>query len=670
MTDAGSADQRSTALPAALLAQWQALFRRGALGDCEHLARRLVDDHPRSGKAWQLLGASLLAAGRAGDALDALRKASVLAPADWSIADNLALAMQRTGDFAGAAQTFRAALERAPAEPRLWSNASVNALESGDAPAALMMAWEAIRLAPNLAAAHLNAGNALSATGQSGEAEAAFRRALAIRPDYAQALLSLGRELSQRGQASDAIEVTRHALAVKPDYADAHVNLAHDLNTLGDVATAAAHYRRALELAPDLSSAGSGALFCMLHDDRQSAEAVSAAHRQFGEQLEAARKPHWQAPANSRDPDRRLRLGFVSADLRNHPVARFLEPVWRELDRRRFELFAYDTQPANDAIALRLRERADHWTVAASMPEAQLDAHVRRDGIDILFDLSGHTARNRLGLFARKPAPIQVSWIGYPGTTGLSTMDYRFVDAVVAPPQRFDYLFSEHLAYLPFMSVFDRPDELPDVQSSPLSRGEPLTFGSFNRINKLGERTLALWSKVLKRLPAARLLIGALPNAQVEDEFRARFRASGIDEARLMFRPRLAMAGYLALHSQVDLLLDTLPFSSGTTANFALWMGVPTLTFAGDSMTQRLGATRMAAAGLDGFIAESDAAYVDLAVAWAGKPAELARIRGELRGRMEEKSRSQPLQLTRALEQRLREMWQRWCAGMKPAHLR
>jgi len=670
MANASSPDQQSSALPAGLLSQWQDLFRRGKLAECEALARKLAVDHPRSGKAWQLLGASLLASGRAGDALQPLRTASTLAPSDWSISDNLALALQRSGDFAGAAQTFRAALEHEPGEPRLWSNASVNALESGDAPAALMMAWEAIRLAPNLAAAHLNAGNALSATGQSAEAEAAFRRALAIRSDYVQALLSLGRELSQRGQVTDAIDVTQRALALKADYADAHLNLAHDLNTLGDVAAAAEHYRRALALKPELTAAGSGALYCMLHDDRQSAESVSAAHRLFGEQLEAPRKVHWQPHANNRDPNRRLRLGFVSADLRYHPVARFLEPVWRELDPKRFELFAYDTQPANDAIAQRLRQRAEHWTVAASMPDAQLDACIRRDGIDILFDLSGHTARNRLGLFARKPAPIQVSWIGYPGTTGLSTMDYRFVDRVVAPPQRFDFLFSEHLAYLPFLSVFDRPDNLPDVRPSPLSRGQPLTFGSFNRINKLGDRTLALWSKVLRRLPQARLLVGALPNARMEDEFRTRFRSTGIDPARLMFRPRLAMAEYLELHGQVDLLLDTLPFSSGTTANFALWMGVPTLTFAGDSMAQRLGATRMAAAGLDAFVAESEDAYVSLAVAWANKPEELARIRSELRARMEATARVQPAVLTRALEQRLREMWQRWCAGIKPGHLR
>jgi predicted O-linked N-acetylglucosamine transferase (SPINDLY family) len=272
-------------------------------------------------------------------------------------------------------------------------------------------------------------------------------------------------------------------------------------------------------------------------------------------------------------------------------------------------------------------------------------------------------------LFARRPAPLQVSWLGYPGTTGLSAMDYRFVDQVAAPPGRFEHLFSERLAYLPYMSVFDRPENLPAVRPSPFATGERLTFGSFNRVNKLSDSTLVLWSKVLRRLPDSRLLVGALPNQATEDEFRRRFRASGINEDRLMFRPRLAMAEYLELHAQVDLLLDTLPFSSGTTANFAMWMGVPTLTLAGNSMAQRLGATRMMAAGLDAFVAESDDEYLDRAVAWSNKPLELARIRSELRPRMEEAARTQPPQLARALEQRLREMWQRWCAGLAPERL-
>jgi predicted O-linked N-acetylglucosamine transferase (SPINDLY family) len=303
------------------------------------------------------------------------------------------------------------------------------------------------------------------------------------------------------------------------------------------------------------------------------------------------------------------------------------------------------------------------------MPDAWLDARVRRDQIDILFDLSGHTARNRLGLFARKPAPLQVSWIGYPGTTGLSAMDYRCVDAVVAPPGRFDHLFTERLAYLPLLSVFDRPAGLPEVAGPPCMARGHMTFGSFNRINKLGERTLALWSKVLQRVADSRLLIGALPDRDSEAELRRHFHAAGIDEHRLLFRQRLALAEYLALHAQVDVLLDTLPFSSGTTANFALWMGVPTLSLAGPSMAQRLGATRMIAAGLDAFVAESEEAYVDLAVAWSNRPQELAQLRGDLRRRMDAAAAVQPALLTRALEQRLREMWRRWCAGSAPERL-
>jgi tetratricopeptide (TPR) repeat protein len=251
MANADSTGRRNTTLPAHLLSHWQELFRRGNIRDCENDARKLINDFPQAGKAWQLLGASLLADGRPDEALPALRRASALAPADWSIWDNLALALQRQA-ISPAPRDLSHRTGPCARRSSLWSNAAVNALESGDPPTALILAWEAIRLAPNLAVAHLNVGNALSASGQSAEAEAAFLQALSIQPDYVQALLSLGREQSQRGQIADAIDTTRRALAIKPDYADAHVNLGHGLNTLGDVALAAEHYLRALALKPRL----------------------------------------------------------------------------------------------------------------------------------------------------------------------------------------------------------------------------------------------------------------------------------------------------------------------------------------------------------------------------------------------------------------------------------
>ena len=661
--ESNNASRSASSLPGARVTAWQDRFRRGDLRACEDLARAAVGEHPGSGKAWQLLGATLLAQGRPADAIPALRNATARAPRDWSIWDNLGIALQRLGDFDAAAETFRIGLTHAPDAAPLWSNASVNALESGNADEALRLAGEAIRLAPGLAAAHLNAGNALSATGRSGEAEAALQRALALQPCYAQALLSLGRAQGQQGRFAQAAETTRRALAIEPGYADAHVNLANYLNALGDIAAAVTHYRRALELKPDMISAGSGALFCLLHDDRESPQQMFAAHAQFGAQVEAPHRPASRHHDNLRDPDRRLRLGFVSGDLRDHPVARFLEPVWRELDRERFSVFAYDTQPADDDIARRLRNIAEGWTIAAAMPDTRLDARIRADAIDILFDLSGHTARNRMGVFARKPAPLQVSWIGYPATTGLTAIDYRMTDAVATPPGRFDDQFTEHLAYLPFMSVFERPQSMPDVSPPPLLRNGHVTFGSFNRLNKLGPRSLELWSAVLRLVSGSRFLVGALPDENAADELRDRFVAAGIDAGRLTFHRRMPLADYLALHAQVDVLLDALPFSSGTTANFALWMGVPTLTLAGASMAQRLGAARMAAAGLGGFIAGSDEEFIALAAAWSQRPDELRHLRAGMRARMESRAGTQPAELTRALERRLRTMWQRWCAG-------
>jgi Flp pilus assembly protein TadD len=269
------------------LSAWQSRFRSGAIADCENLAREFVGAYPNAGKAWQLLGASLLAQTRIDEALPALRRASELAPKDWSIWDNLALALQRHADFSGAAQTFRASLELQPAEAGVWSNAAANELESGNPVEALRLAREAI-LAPDPGSRALNAGNALSATRAAHrEAEAALPAPVPCNPTC-QALLSLGREQNLRGNPDGAIATTRRALAIAPGYADAHVNLASYLNSLGDVASAAVHYRRALELKPDLTGAASGHLYCSLHDERQTPGDVFAAHRGFGERIRGA----------------------------------------------------------------------------------------------------------------------------------------------------------------------------------------------------------------------------------------------------------------------------------------------------------------------------------------------------------------------------------------------
>lgn len=650
------------------VSQWKSLYQAGRIDDCEHLAREWTRLYPKDGKTWQLLGIALLARGAMTQALPILRQACQLTPKDWSIWDSLAIALQRMGNHNAASKAFQKSLKLAPQNASVWSNASTNQLEEGNFQEALRLAKQSVSLDSNLAAAQLSLGNALSGLGRSEDAEVAFRHALQIQPRFPQALLSLGRELGFiKNRYEEAIDVTRQALDIQPGYPDAHVNLASFLNMLGDVSSAAVHYRLARDLNPDMISAWSGMLFCILHDERLSPDEVFAEHAAFGNQVEAPWKQGWTWHPNTPDPSRRLRVGFVSPDFRDHPVSRFLEPVWRHLDKNKVETVAYDTQRINTAC--RLKELAAQWVNAAHMSDELLEKRIRSDAIDILFDLSGHTSFNRLGVFARKPAPIQVSWLGYPGTTGLTAMDYRLVDRIAAPPGRFDRQFSERLAYLPFMAVFDRPANLPAVGRSPILDNGYITFGSFNRLGKLGEGVITAWARILNNTSRSRLMIGAVPNDRVAAELRSRFNRYGVTEDRLIVKPRLDMAGYLALHEEVDLQLDTWPFSSGTTANFALWLGVPTLTLSGPSMVQRLCASRLAAAGLQEFITESEQQYIDLAIKWANKPDELADLRAGLRTRMDENAVTHPVLMARALEHRLREMWQRWCAGLAPETL-
>lgn len=657
-------------LPAARLSRWQAHHAAGNLDACLAEAQAMVAAHPDDGTATRMLGLSLLLRGDKQAALAALRKAARQSPNDAAIWDNLGVTLQRSGDFSAAAQAFRTSLRLAPGSALVWSNAAANALEAGDGSEALRLAERANALSPGLAEAWLGKGNALDALDRPEEAMDAIRQALTLKPHFPQALLSLGSILGRLNRYDEACATTEQALTLDDTLVNAHINLGGLYNAIGDMASASAHYRRAIDLNPARAGSWSGWLYCLSHDEAVTPQALLDAHLAFGRQFEetTARSP--SLFRNSADPQRRLRVGFVSGDLRDHPVSRFIEPVWRELDRGQVEVVAYASQTGGDGVTSRLRQVADAWVDIARLSDDATLERIRADEIDILFDLSGHTAGNRLPVFAQRAAPVQVSWIGYPGTTGLRNMDYRLADAVVAPSERAQAAFSERLAYLPWGTVFARPENLHPASPLPLLERGYVTFGSFNRPNKLSDGVVALWSAILQAVPDARLLIGAAPDGAAGETLRARLQRHGIPLDRLELRPRVDIDGYLALHEEVDVLLDTFPFSSGTTANFALWMGVPTVTLAGDKFVQRLAASRMAQAGLDEFVAGSEGEYLALAARWSRQPAALARLRAELRGTMERHTREQPARLARALESRLRQMWQRWCAGLPPEVLR
>ncbi|HEV2041013.1 MAG TPA: tetratricopeptide repeat protein, partial [Casimicrobiaceae bacterium] len=467
------------------------------------------------------------------------------------------------------------------------------------------------------------------------------------------------------GQFDDALASYRLALEIKPDFAVAHNNLGNILQDLGRLDDAVASCRCALELKPDFADAYTNLLFCLSHEEAIGAQALFAEHCRFGEQFEGPLRASWRQHGNERDPARCLRIGFVSGDLREHPVAYFLEPVLAHLGvSPAFALHAYYNHAVEDSVSARLRGYVKQWHSIAGLSDAAVAQKIGDDGIDILIDMSGHTGENRLLCFARKPAPIQASWMGYPGTTGLRAMDYYLADRYFLPPGVFDSQFTEKLVYLPASAPFLPDESAPSVNVLPaLSKGY-VTFGSFNRISKLRPSAIALWARLLRALPSARMVLGGMPREGEYDSLIDLFGREGIVRERLSFYSRCPIPAYLALHHQVDMCLDTFPYTGGTTTNHALWMGVPTLTLAGHTPPGRQGAAILGHVGLEAFVAADAEDFQAKGLSWAGDLAALAAVRAGLRERCERSPIRRPEAIAAGVESALRTMWQRWCAGL------
>lgn len=643
------------------------LFHAGQFDQLERTARELSRRYPSEAVVWQMLGVSYLARQRERDALPHLAHAARLAPDDASIHDNLGLVHTRLGEFTAAEQRFEQAIRLAPDSVPTWVNRSQNALQSGEAGLAEQYARQALVLAPHSAQALLNLGNALADLGRWAEAETSYRDAMRCAPPHwLEAALNLGNLFDRLGRFADAVACLTD-LARNPA-ADWRVfnALGRACSMLGDTPAARDHYARAIQLNPQAHAAHSGYLYHLMHDGEASAAEVFAAHRRFGAQFTAATGRRPVRHDNDRQPDRPLRIGFVSGDLRRHAVAYFMEPMFAALRERGLTLMAYSNLAREDEVSAHLRGLLDGWRNVASVGDARLAEMIRADRIDILVDLSGHTADNRLPLFAHRPAPVQVTWLGYSGTTGMDCIDYRFVFRLTAPPGRLDDQFTEKLVYLPYAMSFKTEQDAPDVAPLPaLSRGH-VTFGSLNRPSKINDRSIALWARVLRTLPDTRLLIGAVSEAAIGERLLTRFDAEGIDRARISLHPRLPTREYLELHNQIDVLLDTFPYAGGTTSNHALWMGVPTLTLAGNTLPQRLGAGIMGKVGLSDWVAESEDAFVALAQQKAADLTGLANLRQSLRERLETSPSLSSEKVADSVALAFRLMWRTWCAGQPP----
>ncbi len=573
-----------------------------------------------------------------------------------------ALALQQQGEFGEAERLYRAILHERPEHPaalHLLGHVLTLQGKSGEAVTVLSRALELMPGDPDVS---FNLARALQHEGRPAAAEQALRGAVAARPDFVAAWLSLAGVMNDADRLDEAEDCFCRALEAAPGFAEAHFNYGNLLHREGRIGEAIAHYRAAVDLKPDFVRAHSNLVYALNFSSEFSPEEVSREHREWARRhadpLSASAPPL----ANPRTTDRPLRIGYVSANFRDHAVTYFFEGTLFHHDPKRFLVHCYSDVERPDAHTERLRHAAGVWRDIAGQDDGAVAELVRRDGIDILIDLSGHTDNHRLLVFARKPAPVQVTWNGYANTTGMSAMDYRITDALADPPGMTEHLHSERLVRLPeIYMAFTPPAESPSVSAAPvLESGQP-TLGSMNALSKITAEVIAAWSGILRVLPGARLLMCTVPAGRTRDRVIAEFALRGIDRARLELLPKLPFREFLAAHARIDVALDPFPFSGTTTTCQTLWMGVPVVTLAGRSHVSRVGVTMLSSVGLGECVAVDENDYVQKAVALAATPARVQQLREEMRKRMSVSPLTNGARLTRFLEEAYRKMWEDYC---------
>ncbi|MFA7239779.1 MAG: tetratricopeptide repeat protein [Sulfuricellaceae bacterium] len=676
--------------------QLAALFNAGQHAELECRARLLLERIPHSGLAWKVLGVSLHMQGK--DALPALQKAAELLPGDAEVHGNLGNVLLGLGQLDGAVASCRRALEIKPDFAEAHNNLGNALRDLGRLDDAVASYRWALEIKPDLAEAHYNLGNALQDLWELDGAVASYARALKIRPDYAEAHSNLGLALQDLGQFDRAAACHVQALNIRPDYAEAHYNLGNALQNLGQFEGAAAShrraleiepdhakacnnlgnalkdldqldnamasYRRALEIKPDYAQAFSNLLFAYNFLAGYSPEEMPTEARRFGELVSRQARPHaiW---CNTPIPARCLRVGLVSGDMRNHPVGFFLESLLAHIAPACLELIAYPAHRFEDELTARIKSRFSAWKPLTGLSDETAANLIHADGIDILIDLSGHTANNRLPLFAWKPAPVQVSWLGYFATTGVAAMDYFIADPWTAPETEESH-FTETIRRLPETYLcFTPPDADAPIASLPALANGHITFGCFNNLTKMNDTVVALWARVLLATPGSRLYLKTkqLGEASVRQRTLARFAAHGIDADRLILEGAAPRAELLASYRRVDIALDPFPYPGGATSAEALWMGVPVLTLAGRRFLSHIGESILQNAGLPEWIATNADDYVARAAWHAGDVQRLATLRDGLRQQVLASPLFDAPRFAHHFETALRDMWREWCGS-------
>ena len=519
----------------------------------------------------------------------------------------------------------------------------------------------ALQIKPDFAEGHSNLGNTLRDLGRLEESEASCRRALQIKPDFAEGHCKLGNTLLDLGRLMESEASYRRALQIKPDFAEAHNNLGNTLSNLGRQVESEASYRRALQVKPDFAEAYGNLIFSLDFSESASVASCQAERKAWADRHAQLL---YQNPVflNSTNAQRPVRIGYVSADFREHSAARCFGSMLLHFDRQHYEVFAYSNSLIEDATTHRFKKSVTGWRSIVGKTDAMVVELIRRDQIDILVDLSGHSSGNRLLVFARKAAPVQITAWGHATGTGMRAMDIFFTDEVMVPleEQRF---YAEAIHYLPNALCYSTDGALPSVGPLPVLEKELFTFGSLNRLSKLTDPTVALWSRILQAVPESRLMLkfGGLDDERTRAHIEERFDQYGIGKERLELQGATSWDLHMAAYNRLDIVLDPFPMNGGVTTLEGLLMGVPVVALRGRTIAARVSASILTTLGLTDWIAESQEDYVQLAVSKSKQIQELSCLRGALRDRVKKSVLGDPKAYVTAVEAGYQKIWQEWC---------
>lgn len=638
-----------------------ALQRQGRLNEAIQCFQQAVALEPGLARAWNNLGNAHQVRRHHDEALVCFRRALALAPGVAETYFNLANLLKDTGHIADAIAAFQQALALNPQFADAWLNLGNVHFHCGQLDDAIVSYQRALALNPHLTIALSNLGSVFNRQGKSAQARECLERAVELAPDLAETHNNFGLFLMDTGCADEALACFARALALKPDLVEAHNNLGTLHNNRAEYEQAIACYRRVLALRPDRADVHSN-LIMTLHFCPDGAERIPAEVADW-ERMHAAPMAKFVQPhRNDRSPARRLKIGYISPDFRDHVIGLNLLPLFRHHDHDQFEIFCYAQGSASDSVTAEFRSLADHWRAIDPLSDVQLAELVRQDGIDVLLDLTLHLANNRLPAFACRPAPVQVSFAGYPGGTGLRAIDYHLTDPYLEPA-------TTAKAEAPD-APFPLPDSFwcyspslpgPDVGGLPALSAGHVTFGCLNNYGKINATMLQLWAQVLRAIPHSRLLLLAAEGTHRQRAWDV-LAAEGIAPERLRFATLRPRPAYLALYREIDLGLDSLPYNGHTTSLDSYWMGVPVVSLVGSSVVGRAGWSQLSNLQLTELVAHTPDRFVAIACSLARDLPRLSILRESLRERMTRSPLMNAPRFAQHIEAAYRTMWRRWCS--------